>query len=88
MTEQPLKYVSVLQNIATARGLPNEHYTSTDVFAEEKKAVLFANWSGVGFAKDIPNPGDVKPVSFLGMPLLLVRNQPHTIAGVTTYKEN
>ncbi len=65
----------VLQSVEKARGLPNEHYTSPEVFAEERQTVLFANWAGVGFGKDIPEPGDAKPVTFLGMPLLLVRDE-------------
>ncbi|MEE2946076.1 MAG: aromatic ring-hydroxylating dioxygenase subunit alpha [Pseudomonadota bacterium] len=66
---------SVLSDVHTANGLPNAHYTDSAVFDEEKRAVLFANWSGVGFGKDIPEPGDAKPVDFLGMPLLLVRDR-------------
>jgi len=31
-------------------------------------------WSGIGFAKDLPQTGDVKPVDFLGMHLLMVRD--------------
>lgn len=65
----------VLSPLSQARGLPNEHYTDSTVFAEERDAVLFANWMGVGFGKDIPNPGDAKPVDLLGMPLLLVRDE-------------
>ena len=64
----------------TANGLPNAHYTDNAVFEEEKRAVLFANWSGIGFGKDIPEPGDAKPVDFLGMPLLLVRDHDGQIA--------
>ncbi|MEM0978476.1 MAG: aromatic ring-hydroxylating dioxygenase subunit alpha [Pseudomonadota bacterium] len=65
---------AVRQPVAQARGLPNEHYVSDAIFEEEREAVLFANWSGVGFGKDIPNEGDTMPVDFLGMPLLLVRD--------------
>ena len=65
---------SVLQPVATARGLPNRHYASDETFEREKHAVLFANWCGIGFAKDAPEPGDVMPVDFLGMPLLVVRD--------------
>lgn len=63
-----------LKPVATARGLPNEHYIDDAIFEEERDAVLFANWSGIGFAKDVPNEGDVSPVDFLGMPLLIVRD--------------
>lgn len=66
---------SVLQSVEMANGLPNAHYVDPAVFAEEKRAVLFANWSGVGFGKDIPEPGDAMPVDFMGMPVLLVRDR-------------
>ena len=66
---------SVLTDVNTANGLPNEHYIDPSVFDEEKRSVLFANWSGIGFGKDIPEAGDAKPVDFLGMPILLVRDR-------------
>ncbi len=65
---------SVLTDVNTASGLPNAHYIDPEVFQEEKRSILFAHWSGVGFGKDIPNAGDAMPVDFLGMPLLLVRD--------------
>ena len=64
-----------MTNVSVANGLSNEHYVNPAVFDEEKKAVLFKNWSGIGFAHDVPEPGDVKPIEFLGMPLLLVRDR-------------
>ena len=66
---------SVLQSVNTANGLPNAHYTDTEMFDLEKRKVLFTNWSGVGFGKDVPGAGDAMPVDFLGMPLLIVRDQ-------------
>ena len=69
----------VLAPLPQARGLPNAHYTDPGVFAEERDSVLFASWAGVGFGKDIPNVGDAKPVDFLGMPLLLVRDEDEEI---------
>ena len=65
---------SVLTTTDKAKGLPNEHYVSDDVFNEEKKAILFDNWSAIGTGSDIPNPGAIKPLNFVGMPLMLVRN--------------
>lgn len=65
---------SVMTSVNVANGLPNEHYIDPGVFAEEKRSVLFANWAGVGFGKDIPEEGDARPVNFLGMPILLVRD--------------
>ncbi|WP_209507067.1 MULTISPECIES: aromatic ring-hydroxylating dioxygenase subunit alpha [unclassified Ruegeria] len=66
---------SVLTPVNTAKGLPNEHYIDPAVFAEERDAVLFANWSGIGFGKDIPEAGDAYPIDFLGVPLLMVRDR-------------
>ena len=68
-----------LQPISIARGLPNEHYVDQSVFDEEKKAVLFDNWVGIGIGADVPNEGDVFPVEFAGMPLLIVRENIDTI---------
>ncbi len=65
----------VLKPIGQARGLANPHYISAAVFEQEKQAVMFANWAGIGFAKDIPEPGDAKPVEFLGIPMLMVRDE-------------
>ena len=79
----PSRLGAVLESVSTAKGLPNEHYTDPQVFDEERKSVLFANWSGVGFGKDIPEPGDAQPVDFLGMPLLLVRDED---GGVNVYQ--
>ncbi|MCR9138290.1 MAG: aromatic ring-hydroxylating dioxygenase subunit alpha [Alphaproteobacteria bacterium] len=62
-----------------ARGLPNEHYVSPDVFEEERRTVLFSNWAGIGFGKDVPEPGDAMPVDFAGMPLLIVRDRDGSI---------
>ena len=66
---------SVMQPVERANGLPNEHYICSDMFEREKRDVLFANWSGIGFGKDVPEIGSVKPIDFLGMPLLLVRDK-------------
>ncbi len=65
----------VLKPIEEARGLPNDCYVSEQHFALEKERVFFAGWSAVGFISDAPSSGDVCPLDFLGMPLLLVRNK-------------
>ena len=71
----PSRLGAVLQAVSEARGLPNEHYVDPKTFEEERQHVLFANWAGIGFGKDVPEAGDAKPVDFLGMPLLLVRDE-------------
>jgi len=75
----PNNLSNVLCNVDQANGLPNAHYISETVFAEERHSVLFDTWAGVGFTSDIPNPGDVKPVKLLGMPLILVRDGDESI---------
>ena len=72
---QPTDLTKVLADVSQASGLPNKHYTSREVFEEEKQSVLFNNWAGIGFGKDIPKAGDAKPVDFLGIPLLIVRDK-------------
>ncbi|MBO9397416.1 aromatic ring-hydroxylating dioxygenase subunit alpha [Shimia sp. R9_2] len=61
--------------VAQAQGLPNRHYTSPALFEEEAEALLKSTWAGLGVAADVPEPGDAKPVNFLGMPLLLLRDK-------------
>ena len=70
---------NVLKSVKEATGLPNRHYVDQTVFEQEKNCLLFNNWSGIGFGKDVPNIGDVWPVSFLGLPLLIVRSQDNTV---------
>ncbi|USG62593.1 aromatic ring-hydroxylating dioxygenase subunit alpha [Sneathiella marina] len=65
----------VLVPVNKAKGLPNEHYISQEIFVEEKHSVLFKNWSGIGFGVDVPNSGDAKPIDFLGIPLVIVRDR-------------
>ncbi len=69
----------VFSPLSTAKGLPNEHYTSHEVFEVEKRSVLFKNWAAIGFGKDIPAPGDVHPVELVESPLLLVRDKDGSI---------
>ena len=65
---------NVLAPIEVARGLPNAHYIDEQTYIHERDTLFFGAWSAVGFAKDVPEEGDAKPIDFLGMPLLLVRN--------------
>jgi len=65
----------VRQPIATANGLPNGHYINPAIFDEEKQALLIKQWAGLAVAADVPEPGDAIPMSFLGMPLLLIRDK-------------
>ncbi|MFO7757184.1 MAG: SRPBCC family protein [Roseovarius sp.] len=66
---------AVRRDVAQANGLPNAHYIDPGVFEEEKQALLFSQWAGLAVAADVPGPGDAKPLEFLGMPLLLLRDR-------------
>ncbi|APX11255.1 aromatic ring-hydroxylating oxygenase subunit alpha [Tateyamaria omphalii] len=66
---------AVRQPIASAHGLPNAHYIDPGVFEEERSALLMAGWSGLAVASDVAEPGDAVPLTFLGMPLLLLRDR-------------
>jgi choline monooxygenase len=66
---------SVLAPVEEARGLPNAFYVEPGLFEEEKVRVFYRNWAGIGFAKDIAEPGDALPIDFLGNPLLAVRGK-------------
>lgn len=70
----PSRLESVRAPLAVARGLPNAFYTDPAMLAEERDRLFFAGWAGIGFAGDIPAPGDAMPVRLLGMPLLAVRS--------------
>ena len=65
----------VKEPLGTANGLPNAHYIDPAVFAEERDALLFGQWAGLAVAADVPEAGDAKPITFMGMPLLLLRER-------------
>ncbi len=64
---------NVVKPITQAKGLPNRYYVEEQTLAEEREKVFGNNWAAVGFAKDVPENADAKPVKFLDQPLLLVR---------------
>ena len=66
---------AVRRPVAEANGLPNAHYTDESVHAREKDALLFSTWSGLAITADVPERGDAKPIDFLGVPLLLIRDR-------------
>ncbi len=67
-------FSAVLQPVANARGLPNKHYVDPATHLVEREKVFFANWAALAFGKDVIEPGSAMPVDFLGMPLLVVRD--------------
>ena len=58
----------------SATGLPNQAYTDPAFFELEREQLFAKTWTCIGQACTIPKPGDARPIGFLGMPLLMIRN--------------
>ena len=58
-----------------ASGLANQHYTDQDTWQTERDQVIARTWAGLGFTADIQKAGSLYPVQFMGLPLLMVRDQ-------------
>ncbi len=68
-------HLAVDRPVAEAKGMPNAAYTSQAYFESERDQLFGKTWAVVGVGIDIPEPGDVKPISFMGLPLVLVRDR-------------
>ena len=66
-----LTYPAVEHGVA--RGLPREAYTSLDGLQLEFQRVFAKAWTFIGFAHEIPAPGDVFPALAAGQPIMVVR---------------
>jgi len=60
---------------AGSPGLPNHWYTADGAFQQEREAIYAKTWFSIGFASDVPGKGDIYPVDFMGLPLLIVRDR-------------
>ena len=70
---------NIMLPIEDASGLPNALYHDPDMLAEERDRILGKTWSGIGFAGDLSTLGYVKPITFMGLPLVIVRGQDDVI---------
>ena len=61
--------------ITESAALPNRAYTSHDDWLKERDTVIAQTWAGLGFSNDIAEPGSVYPVTFMGLPLVMARDQ-------------
>ena len=75
----PNKIEVVKNPIEKAHGLPNECYLNNDYLEFEKEKIFKNNWTMIGVASSIPNPGDAKPFNLLGIPILIVRNKENEV---------
>ena len=65
--------------ITEATGLPNKAYTDPEFFAFERDQIWAKTWVCIGFANEIPEKGDARPVSLMGLPLMMLRDQNNVI---------
>ena len=75
----PNKIEVVKNPIEKAHGLPNECYLNNDYLEFEKEKIFKNNWTMIGVASSVPNPGDAKPFNLLGTPILIVRNKENEV---------
>ena len=57
-----------------SRGLPSDAYLSNDIFQAETRQLFHKSWLCVAAVHDLEHNGDIKPLMFAGVPLLLVRD--------------
>lgn len=63
-----------IKPINDARGIPNDYYIRQESFELEGEHLFNKGWFAVGFGKDLPQAGSVKPVNYFKNPLLLIRS--------------
>ena len=57
------------------QGMPGWFFTSDEVLQAEKQCFFRNSWLCIGLESDVPEPGDVYPVTLLEQPLLIVRGR-------------
>jgi choline monooxygenase len=73
--EAPVEILQrVDQPIAQATGLPNQQYTDPDSFKADRDAVIAPAWACIAFQDELPHPNSVLPVDFMGLPLVITRD--------------
>ena len=63
---------NVVLPIGESSGLPNWLYDNSQALETEKQKIFVAGWTGIGFADEVPENGDIVPKNFLGEPLILL----------------
>lgn len=73
MPDTATDFARIRRPVAEASGLPNAHYTDPAMHLRERQRLFFDGWAGLATAAEVPEPGDARPVDYLGVPLLLIR---------------
>ena len=66
---------TVNRPIASANGLPNAVYQDADLFTFERDRVVGATWAALAFEDELPANGYLKPLDFMGLALVIMRNR-------------
>ena len=61
--------------LSRSRGLPNAAYVEPELFEFECRSLLGCTWTAIAYERELPDPGTVKPVDFMGVPLLLASDR-------------
>lgn len=62
------------QPVAKATGLPNERYVKAAAFTDDRNLVTGTGWACIAFAEDLPDKNYVLPIDFMGIPLVITRD--------------
>ncbi len=69
------RIAAALEDTPNASGLPNPLYVEAGMLELERDQLFAPTWTALGFASDVPEPGDVRPVTLVGVPLILLRDR-------------
>lgn len=72
-SETRLQVKRARADLAEARHLPGQLYTSKEIFDYEVEAIFMKQWLCVGRAEEFANPGDFLATRIVGEPALIVR---------------
>ncbi len=70
----PAQKAAIRAPIGEALTLPRETFLSEDFLQLETERLFSRTWMSIEFAHQIANAGDILPLTVLGLPLLLVRD--------------
>ncbi len=81
---QQVLYASLLnqfdQETVPRHGLPGAAYVSEMFYELEKRHLFSRAWVFAGFAHQVPEAGDVLPISVAGQPLFILRNEAEEVS--------
>jgi choline monooxygenase len=75
-------YAQAFAAIDEASGLPNAAYWSDEWLKLEQERVFQRSWVFAGAEAEIPEPGDMKPITIGGAPLIILRDRDGTVRGL------